>query len=305
LEGVIGRKEETWMSQQSNDEVLMRNYLLGELDEGRQEQVEERLLYDDDFAEKLSTAQDALIDDYVFDALPEGERQSFEKNFVLNDERRDKILFAQTFEIYVDERYGQQPPTLDNAHPPPPSWRNPLPFLRAHKAWAAISAIVALLLFLTPTMVRWIKPPPDQVALLRARRASIERQIAEVNNRPTNQSSQAPTSELVLQPTLLREDSGIKRVILTEDIKLLTLKLTLPQAQHENYRALVLTVEGDELFAIDGLRFESDAGVATVLLKIPSEFLMTGDYQIQLRGEAADGSVSDAVRYNFRVINKK
>lgn len=293
------------MSQQSDEELLMRNYLLGGLDEERQEQVEERLLSDDSFAEKLSEAQDNLIDDYVFDALSESERESFDKNFILTDERRKKMLFAQTIEIYVDEHYGQQPSPSDDSHLPSPGWRNPLQLLRSNKAWLAIPAIVLLLFFLTPKIVRWLKSD-DQVALVRARRASIERQIAELNQRPTDQSVQAlPTYELALQPTLLREDGGIKQVTLTDDIKLLTLKLALSQGQHEKYRALVLTVEGDELFAVEGLTPETDVGVAVVLLKIPSEFLTTGDYQIQLRGVAAGGQPDNAVRYNFRVINQK
>ncbi|MDQ3802315.1 MAG: hypothetical protein M3416_00440 [Acidobacteriota bacterium] len=293
------------MSGPSDEEVLLRKYLLSDLDEASREQIEERLLRDDGFAERLSAAQDALIDQYVFDALSEGERESFDRNFIINGERRQKMLFAQALEIYVDEHYGPQPPPRDDSRPPPPSWRKPLPFLRAHKAWAAGSAVVLLLLFLTPAALRWLRPP-DQAALLREQRARIERQVAEFNKRPASQSIQAlPAFELVLQPTLLREDGGLKRVTLADDIKLLTLRLALPQARHESYRALVLTVEGEELFAADGLKSEVDAGVATVVLNIPTEFLTTGDYQIQLRGYAADGRSAEAGRYNFRVISKK
>ena len=290
------------MSRQSDEEILLRNYLLGELDEETQEQVEEHLLCDASFAERLSAAEDNLIDDYVFAALPKSERQSFEKNFILTDERRQKILFAQTLELYVDEHYGQQPSTLAAAHRPSPAQSSPWQFLKAHKAWFAVPAIALLLVFLTPKIVRWLKPS-DEVARLQAQRASIERKIAEVNKRPAEQNTQAlPAYELALPPTLLREDGGMKRANLTEDIKLLTLKLKLPQVQYENYLALVSTIEGEELFAIEGLRSEVDAGVAVIILKIPSEFLPTGDYQIQLRGVAADWRVEDAARYNFRVI---
>jgi hypothetical protein len=293
------------MRQQSDEEVLLRNYLLGDLDEARREQVEERLLCDDGFAEKLSAAQDALIDDYTFNALSENERESFDKNFILDEERRRKMVFAQTFEVYVDERYESRPPTRDESRLSPASWSNPWPFLRAHKAWASAAAIVLLLLFLTPAMLRRLRSP-DEAALVRERRERIERQVAELNQRRADGSVPSlPALELALQPTLLREDGGLKRAVLSNDIKLLTLKLMLPQVRHENYRALVLTVEGDELFAADALTAEPEAGVATVLLNIPTEFLTTGDYQIQLRGKEADGRLAEAVRYNFRIIDKK
>lgn len=294
------------MSRHRDEEVLMRNYLLGDLDEGTLEQIEERLLCDDNFAERLAAAQDHLIDDYVFDALSESERESFEKNFLFTDERRRKMIFAQALGTYVDERYGQQPLPLDDSHLPSPSWSKPLLFLRAHKAWSAFSlAILLLLVFLTPKIVRWFEPT-DRGDFFRAQRANIERRVAEVNRRPTDPRIQAlPAYELALQPALLRDEGGIKRVILTEDIKLLTLMLALPHVQHESYRALVLTVEGEELFAVDGLMPESGAGATAIPLKIPSEFLPTGDYQIQLRGAAADGRAEDATRYNFRIINRK
>ena len=285
------------MNRLSDEELRLRNYLLGGLDERDREQVEEQQLCDDGFAERLSVAQDNLIDDYVFDALSKSERESFEKNFHLSAERRKKLLFAQTMEIYVEDQ---------NAHQFSPSWRNPLLFLRTHKAGSAISlAIVLLLLFITPKVMRQLRPIGEAVLPL-AQRANIEQQIAALNKRPADPRIQAlPAYELSLQPTLLREDKGITRVVLTEEIKLLILKLALPQVQHETYRALVLTVEGKELFAIDGLTSEIDAGAATVLLKIPSKFLSTGDYQIQLRGGTAGGNAENAVRYNFRVINKK
>lgn len=294
------------MSQQSDEEMLVRNYLLGSLDEEGQEQVEELLLCDDSFAERMFTAQDNLIDEYVFDALPENERESFEKNFHFTDERRKKLLFAQTMKVYVDEHPDEQAFPIDGSHPAPPSWRNPLLFLQAHKALSAISlAGVVLLIFFTPKIVRWLTPP-DQVALFEAQRASIERQIAEVNKHPADPRIETLRAyDLSLQPTVLRADSGIQPVILTEDIKLLNLKLALSQVKHDNYQALVSTVEGKELFAVNDLASEVDAGGATVLFKIPTEFLPTGDYQIQLRVRTADGKIENVRRYHFRVTNKR
>ncbi|MGA9993889.1 MAG: hypothetical protein WBP93_00680 [Pyrinomonadaceae bacterium] len=290
------------MRQQRDEEVLMRNYLLGILSDEEQEQVEERLLCDDGFAERLSAAQNNLIDDYVFDALSESERESFAQNFILNDERRKKMLLAQSLEIYVDEHYGPQPSRPDDFPLPPPWWRSPLHLLSSHKTWLATPVIVLLLVFLIPKIVSRLKPS-NPVALISTQRASIERQIAELNKRPADQNVQAlPKYELALQPTLLRAGGGIAHVILNSDIKLLVLKLALPQPQREKYSALVLTVEGEELFAAGELTRETDAGGGVVILKIPSEFLTTGDYQIQLRGVVADGQLDNPVRYNFRVI---
>lgn len=292
------------MSQRSDEEVLLRNYLLGGLNEATREQLEERLLCDDGFAERLSAAQDDLIDDYVFAALSDSERESFDKNFIINDERRRKMRFAQAMEIYVGERDETQPPARIDTHPPAAPLGAPLSFLRAHKVWVTVSACVLLLLLFTPPLLRWLRPT-DQATLVRERRASIERRIAELNHPAAGQSIQSlPALELTLPQSLLREDGGLPRITLTDDIKLLTLKLALPQVRHENYSALVLTVEGDELFGVNNLKSDVDTGVAAVRLNLPTEFLATGDYQIQLRAVAVGGGAAEVGRYSFRVIKQ-
>lgn len=292
------------MSQRSDEEVLLRNYLLGGLNEATREQLEERLLCDDGFAERLSAAQDDLIDDYVFAALSDSERESFDKNFIINDERRRKMRFARAMEIYVGERDETQSPARIDTHPPSAPWAVPLSFLRAHKAWVTVSACVLLLLLFTPALLRRLRPT-DQATLVRERRASIERQIAELNHPAAGQSIQSlPALELTLPQSILRADGGLQRITLTDDIKLLTLKLALPQVRYENYSALVSTVEGDELFGVNNLKSDVDTGGAAVRLNLLTEFLATGDYQIQLRAVAAGGSVAEAGRYSFRVIRQ-
>lgn len=291
------------MSEQSDEEILIKNYLLGGLDEETQEQVEERLLCDEDFAAKLSAIQDGLIDDYVFDLLPANERKSFEKNFHVSGERRGKILFARAMEIYLDERHSRGPSTTDDSLPTQTQRPRPLQFLLSHKVWAGVAvALVLLVIFLAP-MTLMLFRSNNGVAELRAQRARITRRMEEINRSPSNQRAKAPASfEQSLQPTILREESGIKHITLADDIRFLNLKLALPQARSESYRALVLTAEDEELFAVEGLTADEDGNVSTVLVTIPSEFLTTGDYQIQLRGNT-DGD-NNAVRYYFRVIKK-
>lgn len=91
------------MNPQNDEEVLRKHYMLGRLTDELRDQVEERLINDDDFVEKLSTAEDDLIDDYVFGTLSESERNSFEENFFINDERRRKLQIAQAVDLYLDK----------------------------------------------------------------------------------------------------------------------------------------------------------------------------------------------------------
>jgi len=283
------------MNPQNDEEVLRREYLLGRLSDQAREQVEERLLGDDDFVEKLSTTEDGLIDDYVFGTLSGNDRKSFEKNFVINDERRRKMQFAQSLDVYLDKLDGPLPSTPTEA---PPWWETPLKAIRSYKFWVAVPAL-GLLLFFAPRIYRWLQPH-DQISFVQTHRARIERQIAEFN-KSNDQSS--PAQELVLDPSAgLRDGGGIKRVTVPADIKTLTLKLAVPSSSEQNYRALVATVEGIEMFGIDNLKQEVESGRTFVQLKIPTEFLDTGDYQVQLGGIGPDAQLTNPVRYYFGVI---
>jgi hypothetical protein len=291
------------MSQQSTEEALMRRYLLGDLDQGQHEQVEEQLFCDDDFNNRLSTVQDELINEYAANMLPEREQKLFEKNFVLDDERRKKLQFAQALELYLEERTTSQPASL--APYRPRQWlKDKLTFPRRRWAWAALAVVsVIVLAVFAPRVLRW-STPGDGVVPWGSTRASIERQLAELNMRTSKSVAGGPAApELALQPLRLRQDSEMKRVIFSGREELLRLRLALPPERYESYRATMSVVGGGELFTVYNLRPEEGTNAGVILVDILPKFLPTGDYQIELKSEAAGGRVIEVARYSFRVIN--
>jgi hypothetical protein len=282
------------MDSLTQEEQLRRDYLLGNLNAQTREQVEERLLDDNDFFDQLSMTEDQLIDDYVYGVLSASERDAFDRNFVINDERRRKLKFAQSLDIYLDKIDSPQPVT-----PIPERWSfwvASQQLLRSYKFWIAVPALVILFL-ITPRVVRWLQTP-DPITLARETRARIEREIAELNQRGVDQ--QQPARDMTLETSsVLRESGGIKRVVLSPDIKLLRLKLTVPALEPQKYRALVSTVEGAELFGIDNLQSETEGTVGVVRLQLLTKDLAIGDYQIQLT--RADDLSAGPMRYYFGV----
>jgi hypothetical protein len=289
------------MNRMYYDEGVIRSYLLGDLDDTLREQIEEMLLCDDSFADKLSAAQDNLIDDYVYGALPDGERETFQKNFIVNEERRKKIQIAQAVEVYLAENPERLPGLGNSFWFPAQLLRRISLFLQRNKVWVAVSLTAALLLvFLAPRAIRMLIPN-SRVSPLIAQRAAIEREISELN-RHRSLSANVATFQVQLQPTLLREGGEIKKVVLTEDIKLVSFKLELLSGKYQVYRAIARTVEGEELFQISDLQPEPSGVPRMILLVIPTKFLSTGDYQIELKGIVANGSGADGWRYNVRII---
>ena len=101
-----------WYSQEDN---LLRRYLLDDLTAEERRLVEDKLLGGDpgdapsptaseeepDFVDRLLMAEDELIDDYACDALSPREREFFEAGFLSTAERRQKLELARELVGYV------------------------------------------------------------------------------------------------------------------------------------------------------------------------------------------------------------
>ena len=79
------------------DEEMLARYLLGELNDAEQEQVELRYLEDREYFDALQVAEDELIDGYVRDALGPARREHFEKHFLNSPDRHRRVNFALAF----------------------------------------------------------------------------------------------------------------------------------------------------------------------------------------------------------------
>jgi hypothetical protein len=289
-----------WNSKQrGHEEVRLRRYLLGELDDQMMDQVEIRLLRDKNYADLLLMTEDNLIDDYVFEGLSESELESFKSKFLVNDERRNKIMIARAMEVYVDERSGNQP----DREPARLSqlWHNSVPFLQHHKLAVAFSVLIIVLLAIFVPLLLSSLAPDGGRSPLQARRADIERRITELNRKNT---AAQQLVQVFLQPLVLREGSEIRKLVTTNETRPININLQLPSGnRHQNYRAVVQTVEGTELFAIADLKAGEGAESSIVAFKLTADVLPQGDYQIKLLADSSENITSEVARYNLRVIH--
>lgn len=91
------------MSQQLEKEDQIRRYLLGELSEEEREQLEKRLLSDDDFYQQVLAVENELIYDFVCDDLTGQEEMSFRRHVLPVPEHREDIKFARALRKYIRE----------------------------------------------------------------------------------------------------------------------------------------------------------------------------------------------------------
>jgi hypothetical protein len=76
-------------------EARLRQYVLGELNEERRLELEERLIVEPNLFELLGPTEDELVEDYLENVLTPRERVAFERYFLTNEDRRWQLGFAK------------------------------------------------------------------------------------------------------------------------------------------------------------------------------------------------------------------
>ena len=82
------------MALSDHDQASIREYLLGRLNEAEQEQIEERLMVEDELFEELEILKGELIEEYREGDLTRNERETLESGFLSSPEGRQRQAFA-------------------------------------------------------------------------------------------------------------------------------------------------------------------------------------------------------------------
>src|SRR6476620_7406940 len=86
-----------------DNEKLISQYLLGELPEEQQVEIEDRAFSDKDYLATITTVENDLIDEYVRGELSAADQQRFESRFLASAERRKRVQFAKALRTVVSE----------------------------------------------------------------------------------------------------------------------------------------------------------------------------------------------------------
>ena len=82
----------------------IRKYLLGQLTAEDREEIERRLLIDDELFEEVLIMEDDLVDEYLDSELSAAERQLFEQNFLADSESRQKLRLGRALDRHLSAK---------------------------------------------------------------------------------------------------------------------------------------------------------------------------------------------------------
>lgn len=329
------------MAANLNNEKLIAQYLLGELPEEQQVEIEDRAFADKEYLASITAVENDLIDEYVRNELSQTQRQQFESRFLVSAERRKRVAFAKALAGVTSPA-----PVVETARQPvvasrAVSWREsfeafiggliPVP------RFAMGVAMVVLLggsLSLLGEMLRLrsqlhsmrAESQSQQNALQQqveserrrseelVARLNQEKQQREQTDESLRQLSETPETPapkpviaaLTLLPGLSRGAGDKPRLALPENARLVRLNIGVePEEPYKTYAVELRTVSGRSVWNRENLTARERRGARAIGLTLPATVVKPGEYELTLKGVAEGGRTEDVGFYYFTVQPQK
>ena len=300
-----------------SNETWQVKYLLGHLTEEEQVQVEDRAFTDADYLSALDATEADLIDAYVRGELSQSDRRSFEFRFLTSPERRRKVEFARALATITSESKTQEPRAAGRPFFTRAFWGwNPVGQFAAGMAALVCIAGGAWLLSQNATMRSRVTTLEAERRGFESREQSLRQRIQEEQNRAaalaaqnrppsgaTSEATRAPlVASLVLLPGLSRAETRVEQLVLSPSVQIARIEIQLDSRDdYPRFRAELRTRRGEEVLSRSNLvRRKSGPGFA-VSVDVPTSALAVGDYELALKGIAADHTSQDVGYYYFGV----
>jgi len=324
------------MSANSNEETLIARYLLGELPEEQQVEIEDRAFSDKEYLASITAVENDLIDEYVRGELAADDRRRFESRFLASAERRKRVEFARALRIAVSEAAGPEKKMVQPA--PRWTWRESLyAFFSGLNPAARLAFVAAAILVVTGAAWLFVETQRlrRQVTQLQAENQSrqnlqqaleLERKRSEELNARLDQEKQqreqtdeslrqltetpeATTpppppviASFTLLPGLSRGGGENPNFVLSNDARLVRLHIGIdPEEQYKSFAVDLRTVAGRPVWNRENLAARAGRGPRAVGLTLPATVLKSGEYELRLRGLTEGGGSEDVGFYYFNV----
>lgn len=267
------------------DEVL-RQFLLGKLDDEQRERIESLFLTDSQARERLLAAEQDLIEDYLDDSISVADREEFLTRYGQTSAQQRQLRINKSIKDWA---------LRESASTKLSVWarlRERLALKPAFIIPIALTAMIAVVF-----AVVWFSGRREQ----QNRRLEIEQELAQLNAPAALREVPPHTTQLELSPVAVRSFEQETELKKTADTQLVQLHLPwIRKERYSKYHAEVHRVGDDESFTVRDLQAESE-GVYRVRMRLPTHLLRRGHYNIRLTGFTPEGTPGLTEEYTFAV----
>jgi len=247
-----------------DDDSAISRYLLGQADENERASVQELLLHDDDFFDRVKAVEQDLLDSYVRGELSPAERELVKSTLLAAPEGRREVAFARALAAVTNARTPQARTAI-----------------RPSQAWIGLVAAMVL-----------VAAAVGYLAM------EQRKQPAVATTAPTQAAPATPRKPVVfsvlLSPGALRGGEKIRQVAIPPGTDVAQLQLDLENDRHPSYSAVLKTVSGATVWEGSDLAPAPDGSVSC---SVPATALKPASYELTL--SAVKGAKPEVVGYYY------
>lgn len=313
------------MAADVNNEKLIARYLLGDLPEEQQVEIEDRAFADKEYLALVTGVENDLIDEYVRRELSETDRRKFEGRFLASAERRKRVEFASALArvpVSIEKTVVSQPAQW--------TWRDSLYafFVGLNPAvkFATIGVMLAFIMgsvWLFSETMRLRSQLARQQAQNQARQNELQQQVEAERRRneeltaqltqeqqpqqpqPNEESTPTPQpviASLTLLPGLSRGGSEKSSLVLADDTRLVRLQIGIdPGEPYKTFSVDLHTSVGRQVWTREHLTTHTRGKARAITVTLPASSLKPGDYELRLSARQDGGASEDIGFYYFNV----
>lgn len=280
------------MKNSVTDRALVRQYLLGKLDEQSklEESLSERILFNDDMMEMAESIEEEILEEYLDGSLDSADKNAVDQYFLQPPQRRERLRFSKLLRRHCDTNPGHifDKKRLDLVKPPA-TWFS---HFRTHGQFAA------LLLITVSSLIYIIGVRKTQVRL--------EAELATERERSLTLGQQAELLQPAMVPLTLAADRSrdagtkIPQVKIKTSTRRIIVDIVLQGGGSGPYDVGLETKRGKAPFwSARLLPLTSATGGARLLFDFPAPGIASGVYSFVV--SSANPGVEGLKYYDFQV----
>lgn len=278
------------------DRNLIRQYLLGRLDEQREleEQLSDGILNDEAMIDIVDSVEDEIIEEYLDGSLNAEHKKAVEKYFLRPPQRQDKLRSAQLLEHYFQTRAPRYSAT------------NGENLVRPHTPWFSLfrtyGALAALALVTISALV--------YVNNVRLGRDRLAYELAKDREHSSNLGTQAELVQpSIVSLTLVADrsrgpEAQIPQIDLKSSAQRVVVEIALQHAGLGPYDVRLESKAGDHpMWSAKLLPIISSTGDARLVFDVPARTFQSDTYSFVVSSTSATGA--NTKHYDFQVKGAK
>ena len=271
------------MKEEILTDTLLRQYLLGKVDDDERERIEKLFITDSQARDRVLAARQDLIEDYLEDSLTSEEQELFLLHYAQTPEQRRKLRITKSIKDWALAEVQAAPGSSS-------IWSRLLETVRLKPAFVVPIAVACLIVIFIGYI--WLKSTIEHRA--------IQKEVVQLNTPESLSHTSSQMVSLRLTPVTVRNGENENQITKLADTQVVELRLlTIEGGTYQLYRVAVrqVGVKGPiTTFDVQG------ANSNTIQLRLPAHILANGSYRIELSGIAPEGSTAPLAEYVFTVI---